>query len=87
MSALNPPIAFTLDGRAVAAQPGETLIEVARREGVDITHLCWTPGLAPAGNCRACVVEVDGERTLAAACCRQPTAGMKVQTASARARA
>ena len=87
MSALNPPIAFTLDGRAVAAQPGETLIEVARREGVDIPHLCWTPGLAPAGNCRACVVEVDGERTLAAACCRQPTAGMKVQTASARARA
>ena len=87
MSALNPPIAFTLDGRAVAAQPGETLIEVARREGVDIPHLCWTPGLAPAGNCRACVVEVDGERTLAASCCRQPTAGMKVQTASARARA
>jgi formate dehydrogenase major subunit len=87
MSALNPPIAFTLDGRDVAAQPGETLIEVARREGVDIPHLCWTPGLAPAGNCRACVVEVDGERTLAASCCRQPTAGMKVQTASARARA
>jgi formate dehydrogenase major subunit len=87
MSALNPPIAFTLDGRAVAAQPGETLIEVARREGVDIPHLCWTPGLAPAGNCRACVVEVDGERTLAASCCRQPTTGMKVQTASARARA
>jgi formate dehydrogenase major subunit len=87
MSALNPPIAFTLDGRAVAAQPGETLIEVARREGVEIPHLCWTPGLAPAGNCRACVVEVDGERTLAASCCRQPTAGMKVQTASARARA
>jgi len=87
MSALNPPIAFTLDGRDVAAQPGEPLIEVARREGVDIPHLCWTPGLAPAGNCRACVVEVDGERTLAASCCRQPTAGMKVQTASARARA
>ena len=50
MSAMNPPIAFTLDSRAVAAQPGETLIEVARREGVDIPHLCWTPGLAPAGN-------------------------------------
>jgi len=87
MSAMNPPIAFTLDGRDVAAQPGETLIEVARREGVEIPHLCWTPGLAPAGNCRACVVEVEGERTLAASCCRQPTAGMKVRTDSERARA
>ena len=87
MAAMNPPISFTLNGRDVAAQLGETLIEVARREGVEIPHLCWTPGLAPAGNCRACVVEVDGERTLAASCCRQPTAGMKVQTASARARA
>jgi formate dehydrogenase major subunit len=87
MSNLTPPIPFTLDGRAVAAQPGETLIEVARREGVEIPHLCWTPGLAPAGNCRACVVEVEGERTLAASCCRQPTAGMKVRTDSERARA
>ena len=86
MSAMNPPIAFTLDGRDVAAQPGETLIEVARREGIEVPHLCWTPGLAPAGNCRACVVEVDGERALAASCCRQPTAGMKVRTDSARAR-
>ena len=87
MSALNPPIAFILDGRDVAAQPGESLIEVARREGIEVPHLCWTPGLAPAGNCRACVVEVEGERTLAASCCRQPTAGMKVHTASERARA
>jgi len=54
---------------------------------VEIPHLCWTPGLAPAGNCRACVVEVEGERTLAASCCRQPTAGMKVRTDSERARA
>ena len=86
MSAMNPPIAFALDGRDVAAQPGETLIEVARREGIEVPHLCWTPGLAPAGNCRACVVEVDGERALAASCCRQPTAGMKVRTDSVRAR-
>ena len=43
MAAMNPPISFTLNGRDVAAQPGETLIEVARREGVEIPHLCWTP--------------------------------------------
>ena len=80
-------VAFTLDGRAVHAEADETILDVARREGIEIPHLCWTPGLAPAGNCRVCVVEVDGERTLAASCCRHPTAGMKVATASERARA
>ncbi|MBL8328082.1 MAG: formate dehydrogenase subunit alpha [Rubrivivax sp.] len=80
-------IRFTLDGRAVQAHAGETLLQVARRVGIEVPHLCWTDGLAPAGNCRACVVEVQGERALAASCCRQPAAGMVVQTDSARARA
>ncbi|MBL8343811.1 MAG: formate dehydrogenase subunit alpha [Rubrivivax sp.] len=79
-------VPFTLDGRAVAARTGETIIEVARREGVEIPHLCWTPGLEPAGNCRACMVEVNNERTLAAACCRKAEAGMKVATGTERAR-
>ena len=51
-----PEVGLEIDGRAVRARAGETLIEVARREGIEIPHLCWTPGLAPAGNCRACVV-------------------------------
>jgi formate dehydrogenase major subunit len=84
---MTAPVAFTLDGRAVQAQPGETLLQVADREGVAIPRLCAADGLAPAGNCRACMVEVAGERTLAAACCRQPTVGMAVQSASPRARA
>jgi formate dehydrogenase major subunit len=79
-------VEFMLDGRAVAARRDETIIEVARREGIEIPHLCWTPGLDPAGNCRACMVEVNGERTLAAACCRRPVAGMRVSGTSARAR-
>ena len=79
-------VSFTLDGREVSARPDETLIEVARREGIEVPHLCWTPGLAPAGNCRACVVEVAGERTLAASCCRLATPGLQVSTASERAR-
>ena len=58
-------IAFTLDGRAVGARPGETLFEVAAREGVALPHLCHGDGLRPDGNCRACVVEVKGERVLA----------------------
>jgi formate dehydrogenase major subunit len=78
-------VGFTLDGRVVQAAAGETIWSVARREGVDIPHLCHRDGLQPAGNCRACVVEVEGERTLAASCCRQPAAGMVVHTASERA--
>jgi len=84
--AATTPVAFTLDGRHVQAAAGQTLLQVAQREGIAIPHLCHRDGLAPAGNCRACVVEVEGERTLAASCCRAPTAGMVVHSASARAR-
>jgi len=85
MNATIPTIAFELDGRAVEALPGDTLIDVARREGIDLPHLCYKPGLEAVGNCRSCMVEIAGERVLAASCCRQPTAGMKVTTDSPRA--
>jgi formate dehydrogenase major subunit len=78
-------IAFTLNGQTVTAQPGEAIIEIARREGVEIPHLCYKPGLEAVGNCRACMVEIDGERVLAPSCCRSASAGMKVQTHSERA--
>jgi formate dehydrogenase major subunit len=82
-------IVFTLDGREVEAAPGETIWQVAKREGTTIPHLCWkdAPGYRADGNCRACVVEVEGERVLAASCIRQPTAGMKVHTQTERAKA
>ncbi len=79
-------IPFVLDGREVSAVPGEPLIEVARREGVEIPYLCYQPGLDAVGNCRACMVEIDGERVLAPSCCRSAAPGMKVTTASARVR-
>ena len=79
-------VAFELDGQPVTAHPGETILKAAQRHGVDIPHLCYADGLRPDGNCRACVVEIAGERTLAPSCCRAPTAGMKVQAASPRAR-
>lgn len=85
MNADIPRIAFELDGRSVEALPGETLIEVARREGVEIPHLCYKPGLEAVGNCRSCMVEIEGERVLAPSCCRHPAAGMKVSTSSPRA--
>uniref|UniRef100_UPI0030F4B4F9 molybdopterin-dependent oxidoreductase n=1 Tax=uncultured Acidovorax sp. TaxID=158751 RepID=UPI0030F4B4F9 len=88
MSALHDTggVAFELDGQPVTARPGETILKAAQRHGVDIPHLCYSDGLRPDGNCRACVVEIAGERTLAPSCCRAPTAGMKVQAASPRAR-
>ncbi|HEX2581867.1 MAG TPA: formate dehydrogenase subunit alpha [Dongiaceae bacterium] len=81
-------IPFTLDGAAVEAQPGETIWQVARRMGRELPHLCYQPlpGYRPDGNCRACMVEISGERVLAASCMRKPTPGMVVAAESARAR-
>jgi formate dehydrogenase major subunit len=82
-------ITFTLDGREVVAREGETIWQVVERMGTTIPHLCYAPepGYRPDGNCRACVVEVEGERVLAASCIRKPAAGMKVKTGSDRAKA
>ncbi|HEX5739360.1 MAG TPA: 2Fe-2S iron-sulfur cluster-binding protein, partial [Hydrogenophaga sp.] len=79
------PIAFTLNSVAVEAVPGESLLKVAQRMGVAIPHLCHQDGLRSPGNCRACVVEIEGERVLAPSCCRAPTPGMVVSTESPRA--
>jgi formate dehydrogenase major subunit len=78
-------IRFTLDGREVEAREGESILQAAARHGVDIPHLCYKDGLRADGNCRACVVEIAGERTLAPSCCRAPKDGMQVRAQSARA--
>jgi formate dehydrogenase major subunit len=85
---MTTPIKLTLDGREVEAEPGETIWQVAQRQGTTIPHLCWhdAPGYRADGNCRACVVEIEGERVLAASCQRKAAPGMKVRTASERAR-
>ena len=85
-AAVRHSVRFTLDGREVCGRVGEPILEVARREGIAIAHLCYQPGLAAAGNCRACVVEIAGERTLAPSCCRSASPGMQVTTDSERAR-
>jgi len=79
-------ITFELDGRPVEAQAGETILAAARRERVPIPALCHQDGMRPAGNCRACVVEIDGERALAASCCRSVQPGQKVRTQTERVR-
>ena len=76
-----------LDGREVRCEAGETLWRVARREGVEIAHLCYRdePGYRSDGNCRACMVEIEGERVLAPSCHREARPGMRVRTSSDRA--
>ncbi len=95
MAAVNGPnsdsgasekITFSLDGRNIDAQLDETILQAARRHGTEIPHLCYMDGLRPDGNCRACVVEINGERALAPSCCRTPTEGMQVSSHNERAR-
>ncbi len=84
---MSDKITFTLDGKSVEAEAGMTIWEVANGRGLTIPHLCHKPatGYRPDGNCRACMVEVDGERTLVASCIREPSEGMVVTTNSERA--
>jgi formate dehydrogenase major subunit len=84
---MSETIAFMLDGQAIEAQPGETIWQVAKRLGSHIPHLCHRDahGYRPDGNCRSCMVEIEGERVLAPSCRRKPTPDMQVTTNSARA--
>ena len=78
-------IDFKLNGETISAFAGETILQAAQRHGTDIPRLCYKEGYRPDGNCRACVVEIKGERVLAPSCCRQPAQGMEVQSDNARA--
>ena len=68
MTDTKTPINFVLDGKDVTAEAGETIWQAAARLGTDIPHLCYKDddGYRPDGNCRACMVEIEGERVLAA---------------------
>jgi formate dehydrogenase major subunit len=79
-------VRFRVDGREIEAAPGETILTAAARHGIGIPRLCYTEGMRVDGNCRACVVEIEGERVLQPSCYRQPADGMVVSTASDRAR-
>ena len=81
-------LAFELDGERVFALAGESIWDVARRVGTEIPHLCHRPepGYRPDGNCRVCMVEIEGERVLAPSCKRMPAVGMKVRSQTERAK-
>ncbi|OGA03162.1 MAG: formate dehydrogenase subunit alpha [Betaproteobacteria bacterium RIFCSPLOWO2_02_FULL_62_17] len=79
------PVEFKLNGKSVVGRPDETILQTAKHHGIEIPHLCYKEGMRPDGNCRACVVEVKGERALSPACWRRPQQGMEVTTDSPRA--
>ena len=80
-------VKFLLDGAEVEARPDETIWQVAHRHGNELPHLCYLhePGYRGDGNCRACMVDIEGERVLSASCIRKPEPGMQVSTTSERA--
>src|SRR6187399_40647 len=78
-------ITFTLNGTRVVAPADQTILQAADHHGIEVPRLCYMEGMRPDGNCRTCMVEVKGERVLAASCCRFPKDGMEVTTDSARA--
>ena len=79
------PVQFFLNDQPVEAEAGESILQAAQRHSIEIPHLCYCQGQRADGNCRSCVVEIDGERTLAASCRRRPEPGMRVHSNSPRA--
>ncbi len=79
---------FFIDDREIDIRDGESIFRAARRLDIKLPHLCYSPkpGYRADGNCRVCMVEIEGERVLAASCIRQPAPGMKVKTSTERAK-
>src|SRR5512135_130994 len=77
-------ITLTMDGRELTTEEGQTLLEAARENGIDIPTICFHQVTTANGLCRMCVVEVEGMRLLQPACIVQAGAGMKVRTRSER---
>ncbi len=79
-------ITLTIDGKSVAAQPGDTILEAAKRAGIDIPNLCYLSDVHKHGSCRICVVEVEGAKNLQPSCLVTAHEGMVVHTCSRRVR-
>jgi NADH-quinone oxidoreductase subunit G len=71
---------LTIDGKEIEVEPGTNLIEAARRLGIEIPHYCYHPGLAVAGQCRLCMVDIEKVPRPQIACNTQAADGMVVQT-------
>jgi formate dehydrogenase major subunit len=71
---------ITIDGRSFSANDGQTILDVTRAHGIEIPTLCWYPKLSTVGNCRICLVAVEGQAKLVPACATKVADGMRVDT-------
>ena len=71
---------LTINGRSLTAEAGLTILDAARAAGIDIPTLCWYPKLPTVGNCRICLVSVEGQPKLLPACATKVADGMVVTT-------
>ena len=74
--------ALTINGQSVHAAEGATILDAARAACIDVPTLCWYPRLTTAGNCRICLVSVDGSSKLLPSCATRAAEGMVVTTES-----
>jgi len=79
-------VKITIDGKKITAKSGQTILEAAKSNGIDIPALCYHSDLTARANCRICVVEVKGTRNLQPACRTKIKQGMEIITNSARVR-
>ena len=71
---------LTIDGKQITARQGQTVLQVALANGIDIPNLCYDPRLAPSGSCRLCLVEIEGQRGLQPSCVFETRDGLVVKT-------
>ena len=79
-------VALLVDGRPVVVKKGTTVLEAAKKLGVEVPHYCYHPGLSVAGNCRMCLVEIEKMPKLQIGCATVASQGMSVRTSSERVR-
>ena len=77
------PVSLTINGKAVAAAAGTSLLNAARAAGIDVPHLCYDPRVEAIGSCRLCGVKVEGMRGIVTSCSQAVADGMKVVTEDA----
>ena len=80
----NQLVNVTINGKKFEGNPTETILDISERNGISIPRLCYMEGMRPDGNCRVCMVEIEGERVLQPSCTRTITNGMIINTSNKR---
>ena len=80
----NQLVTVTINGKKFEGNPTETILDISERNGISIPRLCYKEGMRPDGNCRVCMVEIEGERALQPSCARTITDGMIIDTSGKR---